>query len=252
MSSVKSDDSNVTAIRPLYLQLKERLRSDILNGTYAPHAQMPSESEMIQLFHVSRTTVRQALRDLQTEGLIFKIPGKGSFVSRPKATQDLVSLQGFGEAMVAKGYETFSAIIASKDSTDNKVASEKLDIDISNIMELRRVRYLNREPVSLDVTYVPSHIGKALLMEDLSSKDIFSLLENKFGTPLGKADLQIEAVLADETIARILKVEEGSPILKLERLTYTENDVPIDYEHLYCRADALKYRITLERHARKI
>ncbi|WP_297389798.1 GntR family transcriptional regulator [Acidiferrobacter sp.] len=121
MNLLKPTPSNITTIRPLYIQLKERIRSDILNGTYTTHAQMPSESEMVQMFNVSRTTVRQALRDLQTEGLIFKIPGKGSFVTRPKAVQELVSLQGFGEAMIAKGYETFSTVIATKDGVHNNV-----------------------------------------------------------------------------------------------------------------------------------
>ncbi|RCN57086.1 GntR family transcriptional regulator [Acidiferrobacter thiooxydans] len=251
MSLMKPIPSNVTTIRPLYIQLKERIRSDILDGTYTTHAQMPSESDMVRMFNVSRTTVRQALRDLQTEGLIYKIPGKGSFVTRPKAVQELVSLQGFGEAMIAKGYETFSTVIATKDGIHNKVAAQKLKIDMASIMEIRRVRYLNREPISLDVTYVPSSIGRALLMEDLSSTDIFFLLENKLGTPLGKAELAIESVLSDEAVSRLLKVEEGSPILKLERLTYTENDRPIDYEHLYCRGDALKYMITLERRGRR-
>jgi GntR family transcriptional regulator len=250
MTLRKEMPANIATIRPLYLQLKEQIRSDILNGTYKAHTQMPSESEMVRIFNVSRTTVRQALRDLQTEGLIFKIPGKGSFVSRPKAVQDLVSLQGFGEAMIAKGYETFSTFIGSKDGISNNIAAQKLHLDLSDIMELRRVRYLNREPISLDVTYVPANIGRTLVLEDLATKDIFSLLENKFGIPLGKAELQIESVLADETLSRLLKIEEGSPILRMERLTYSANDVPIDYEHLFYRGDALKYMITLQRHVR--
>ena len=84
---------------PLYAQIKDILRARILDGTYQPHQQMPSESEMMAAFGVSRITVRQALTDLQKEGLIFKMHGKGTFVSKPKAFQNLRRLQGFGEAM---------------------------------------------------------------------------------------------------------------------------------------------------------
>ncbi len=72
---------------PLYSQLKELLRGRILDGVYPPLSRMPSENELGKAFDVSRITVRQALGDLQKEGLIFKIHGKGTFVARPKAFQ---------------------------------------------------------------------------------------------------------------------------------------------------------------------
>src|SRR6188768_3076663 len=84
---------------PLYNQLKELLRSQILDGTYPSGSRMPSESELGELFQVSRITVRQALGDLQKEGLIFKIHGKGTFVAKPKAFQNVSKLQGLSEAM---------------------------------------------------------------------------------------------------------------------------------------------------------
>ncbi|MCA3930308.1 GntR family transcriptional regulator, partial [Burkholderia sp.] len=83
---------------PLYVQIKDTLRARILDGTYAPHSRMPSEHELCAMFDVSRITVRQALGDLQKEGLLFKLHGKGTFVSKPKAFQNVTSLQGFAEA----------------------------------------------------------------------------------------------------------------------------------------------------------
>ena len=96
---------------PLYYQIREVLREQIAEGSYAPHERLPSESELIESFGVSRITVRQALRDLQKEGLVFTIQGKGSFVTKPKAVQELTRLQGFGEAMSQKGYETYSRVL---------------------------------------------------------------------------------------------------------------------------------------------
>ena len=78
---------------PLYTQIKDVLRTGILDGRYPPMSRMPSESELMTMFDVSRITIRQALGDLQKEGLIFKVHGKGSFVSQPKTFQNVTSLQ---------------------------------------------------------------------------------------------------------------------------------------------------------------
>jgi GntR family transcriptional regulator len=97
---------------PLYTQIKDALRERILDGRYAPHDRMPSEAELTASFGVSRITVRQALSHLQNEGLIFRIHGKGTYVSQPpKAYQDLAQLQGFGEAMSRIGYEALNRVI---------------------------------------------------------------------------------------------------------------------------------------------
>src|SRR4051794_12427970 len=100
---------------PLYTQVREIIRRRVLDGSYAPLSQMPSESQMCEAFGVSRITIRQALGDLQKEGLIFKVAGKGSFVAKPKAFQNLSRLQGFGEAMAPAGYETFSQVLSLRE-----------------------------------------------------------------------------------------------------------------------------------------
>jgi GntR family transcriptional regulator len=233
---------------PLYAQIKDILRARILDGSYQPHQQMPSESEMIASFNVSRITVRQALNDLQNEGLIFRIHGKGTFVSKPKAFQDLGRLQGFGEAMRQMGYETFSRVLAIKSMTPSPQVAERLQLPKrARVTELQRVRFLNREPISLDITYVPQAIGNRLAKEDLAARDVFVILENDYGIALGHAELQIGSTLADETLAAQLKVEEGSPVLFIERTTHTADGTPIDYEHLYYRGDAFQYKVRVDR-----
>jgi GntR family transcriptional regulator len=235
---------------PLYTQIRELLRERILHGQYKSHAQMPSENEMVRAFGVSRITVRQALTDLQKEGLIFKIHGKGTFVSKPKATQDLRRLEGFGEAMAGSGHETFSRVLGHRVLRAGKLVSARLRIaERDEVMELKRIRFLDREPISLDVTYVPLALGERLVREDLPHRDIFVILENDYGYPLGNADLCIEAVVADTEQAAALKIEEGSPILRIERLTFTADGTPLDFEFLYYRGDAFQYRLRIERRA---
>ncbi|HEU0202598.1 MAG TPA: GntR family transcriptional regulator [Burkholderiaceae bacterium] len=237
-----------TSSLPFYAQIKETLRARILDGTYKPHQQMPSEAEMMATFKVSRITVRQALGDLQKEGLIFKLQGKGSFVSKAQAFQDLDRLQGFGEAMSRYGFETYNRLLSIKDVPAAPAVAAQLRIKPRTpVAEIKRVRFLNREPISLDVSYVSTALGERLRKADLATRDIFVIFENDYDIALGNAGLRIGAMLADATLAGLLKVEDGAPILRIERLTSTAGGEPLDFEYLYYRADAFQYRMRIER-----
>lgn len=232
---------------PLHTQIREIIRRRVLDGSYAPHSQMPSESQMMEAFSVSRITIRQALGDLQKEGLIFKVAGKGSFVAKPKAFQNLSRLQGFGEAMGPSGYETFSQVLSMREVAASDVVARRLRIETgAAVYEIQRLRYLNREPISVDQSYFPLALGQRLAQEDLPTRDIFVILENDFGLQLTHADVQIEAISADEFLARQLHIAEASPLLRIERLTYADSQ-PIDFEFLYYRGDAFQYRLRIDR-----
>jgi GntR family transcriptional regulator len=233
---------------PLYNQLRELLRARILDGTYTPLIRMPSENELCELFGVSRITVRQALNDLQKEGLIFKIHGKGTFVAKPKAYQNISSLQGLAESLVKHGYEVINQVRSIRYFAAPQEVAARLALETGAIVaEIQRVRLINREPVSLEVTYLPGQIGKQLEKADLVMRDIFLILENDLGIALGHADLAIDAILADAELARALKTEENSPIMRIERLTHTDAGVPLDFEYLYYRGDAFQYRLRIDR-----
>ncbi len=234
--------------QPLYQQIKDALRARILDGSYAPHGRMPSEHELCAMYGVSRITVRQALGDLQKEGLVFRLHGKGTFVSKPKAFQNVASLQGFAEAMSSMGYEIVNQLRSLRTVKADRRVAAKLGLpEGAGVTEIHRVRLLNREPVSLEVTWVPEALGRRLANADLATRDIFLILENDCGVPLGHADLSIDAILADDDIVAALRVEDGSPVLRIERLTHDEAGRPVDYEHLYFRGDAFQYRLRVDR-----
>ncbi|MBA4108530.1 MAG: GntR family transcriptional regulator [Leptothrix sp. (in: Bacteria)] len=233
---------------PLYGQIKNTLREKILDGSYVAGGQMPSESELCAMFAASRITVRQALGDLQKEGLIFKIHGKGSFVSKPKAFQNVSTLQGFAESMTAMGHEVINQLKSLQFVPASAGVARNLKVPQDTVVtEIRRVRLLNREPVSLELTWVSEALGRRLAQADLVTRDIFLILENDCGVLLGHADISIDATMADEDIAQALAVEEGLPVLRIERLTHDEQGRPVDYEFLYFRGDAFQYRLRAER-----
>ena len=232
----------------LYAQIREELRERIVSGVWKPNDPVPSERALMSQYGVSRITVRQALGELQKESLIFKLAGKGAYVAQVRPFQELGRLQGFAEAMEARGHETFNRVIAIEHQAASELVASRLRLAPgAPVTELRRVRFLDRQPVSLDITWVPRAIGDRLERSDLASRDIFLIIENDCAMPLGHADLVIDAGLADETLGAQLGIAIGAPVLRIERLTHDASGRPVDYEHLYCRADNFQYRLRIER-----
>lgn len=247
-----SEDLSTSSPQPLYRQLRELLRASILDGTFQPMEKLPSESELGERYGVSRITVRQALSDLRQEGLVFRISGKGTYVSVPRAAEPLVPLQGFSEAMHQAGREAQSRLLSISTLPADVRIAHALEVALeSPVIEIRRVRYLDRAPISLDISFFRPELGQKLQAEDLASRDIFSLLENECGLVLDHADVSIEATAADEAWCAVLALEAGAPVLRIERLTRDMQGHPIEYEHLFYRGDAFQYRLRVERRRRE-
>ena len=237
---------NVSA-QPLYLQIKTVLAQRILDGEYAPHERLPSESELMKVFGVSRITVRQALRDLHGDGLVFSVQGKGTFVSKPKAVQDVQRLQGFGESVVPQGFEASTRMIGLQEVRPSQEVAEALGLkQTDSVVEIKRIRYLNREPISVDHSFYPAEIGRKLAGRDLT-QDIFPMLENEFDLLLDHADLRIEATLADDEQARLLNCDVAAPVLLIRRLVFDQQGNKIAFEFLSHRGDAFQYHLRADR-----
>lgn len=246
--SEQSNPIEASSHIPLYSRIRDELRAHILAGHSRPHDKMPSESELITKYGVSRITVRQALSELKKEGLLFKVAGKGSYVSKIKPFQGLGRLQGFAEAMSSHGYEVYNRVLSIQLLPASAHIAQRLSLpEGSLINEIHRLRFLNREPVSVDVSHIPGHLGERLAREDLAARDIFHILENDYAIPLGYADLTIDAALADNQQAELLQVALGSPLLRIERLTHTNDGVPLVIEYLHYRADNFQLRLKVER-----
>ncbi|MES3025315.1 MAG: GntR family transcriptional regulator [Pseudomonadota bacterium] len=232
----------------LHSQVRETLRASIADGSYAIHARLPAESVLSTMFGVSRITVRQALSDLQHEGAIVKVAGKGAFVAPRRAHQQLTHLEGFAEAMSRFGHEVANTVLGHAIVAAPEPVARQLQLAPgAAVTQITRVRRLDCVPVSLEVTYVAVPLGERLRGEDLAGRDIFVIFESDYNIALGHADLQLDATLADADVAHALEVVPGSPILRIERLTHDALGAPIDFEYLHFRGDAFQYRLQLAR-----
>lgn len=232
----------------LHARIREALRASILDGTFRPHDRLPSEKELMQSHGVSRITVRHALGELEKDGAIYRIAGKGSYVAKPAPVQDLAKLQGFGEAMSRLGFETTNQVVGLQTLPAQSDVALKLGLAPGTpVTEIRRVRCVDQEPVSLDITYVAAALGERLAREDLATRDIFAILEKDYGIALGHADLSISTLPAAPPLTEHLKVLAGAPVLHLERLTHSRDGAPLEFDRIYHRGDSFSYRLRIAR-----
>ena len=234
---------------PMHSVVRTELLGEISSGRLRPGDQVPTEPQLIHKYHVSRTTVRRALRDLETMGLIDRQPGRGSFVREPHVEPRLDRLTGFVEDMESLGlHATASVELIERVQADPQVAGQ-LRIDAGDlVVRVHRVRLANGTPISFDDSYFPMELGSRVAEENLKDEPFYSILEAKYGIALAGAEYVVSAAVADEPVARLLQIQDGDPVLRLERTSYARPDQrPILFEHLYFAGARISYRLTLDR-----
>src|SRR5215831_1407424 len=233
---------------PLYAQVENVIIDRIANGSLAPGSRLPSEDSLVQEYAVSRTTIRAAIQSLVQRGLVEIRRGKGTYVTQPKITQELTELTGFVEDMQALGRQPTAKVLHQQIVAANQVVARRLALPQGTpVVRIQRVRLADSRPLSYDETYLPKELGEMVIADNLDTEPIFSLLEQKYNTPLVEAEYQLEAVCADATVATALRIGVGSAIFLIERTSYSIGHRPVDYEKLHYRGDRIRFVTRLSR-----
>ncbi|GAB0103012.1 GntR family transcriptional regulator [Nocardia sp. JMUB6875] len=226
-------------------QVADVLRQQIHTGAF--DRALPSESALAAEFSVSRNTVRDALALLKDEGLIERAPKVGTHVAQRKYDHGLDALLGLRETLRGHG-EVRNEVRAARRLTPPPAVARKLRLEPGEqAVYIERLRYLGDLPLSLDLTYLVPDIGAEVMARDLETNDVFALIEQLGGGPLGSADLALEAITADAHSAMTLQMPEGGALLLLERLTRLGDGRPVDLEYIRMRGDRITMRGSLIR-----
>lgn len=224
---------------PLYHQLYEILRGNIMRGEWRPGDMIPPESELIELYQVSRTTVRQVLDMLVNEGLIYRQRGRGSFVAHPTLEQGLVRIVNFTEDMQQRGFRPASKLLSSGLMPAPQDIAEKLHLEPGEeLAHLKRLRLADDEPLGIEESYlVHRHCPDILSRSDYATHSLREVLDREYGIRWGRARQVIRAVLASPDLARLLSMPSRSALLFIERISYSQQNIPIEFLRTYYRAD---------------
>jgi GntR family transcriptional regulator len=223
---------------PLYEQLYLLLRSRIAASELSPGDLLPSETELVEQYQVSRATVRQALDGLVSDGLIVRRRGQGTFVAPHNVEQGLVRIVSFTEDMQRRGLKPSTKLLSAELVSATDMLSGALEVPVGEpLARIDRLRLADGEPMSLELSYLVHRYCPGVLEQDYTSQSLRRMLEETYGLRISSARQSIRAVSATADLAHALSIPKGAALLSIERISFTEYDVPIEYLHLYHRGD---------------
>ena len=232
---------------PLYIKIRQQLHDDIERKRLQPGQKIPSEDELASKYGVSRMTVRQSIADLIDEGLLFRRHGVGTFVSHSQVVRDQSRLSNLFEEAEQEGVSvSVKVLIADILPAKIKVAQSLNLSEGDLVFHIKTLRETDGIPITVHDAYVPYKIIPQLLQEDLEANQLWDIFEN-YGFHVKRAIQRLEAREAEEEIAALLSVDEGSPIFYKERIVYLDDGNPIEFTYCYNRGDRYALTIMLNR-----
>ena len=235
---------------PIYLEIRSYMIKQIENGFLVPGDRIPSERELVDLFKVSRMTVRHAIDQLVNDGVLVRMVGKGTYVSSERLATQLNVLNSFSEDIIATGHKPSAKLLSVERIQISDTISNLLSIDCGHdVIKVERLRLVDDLEMALTTSFFP--VSRALPIEeiDFNATSIYGQIES-LGLRIEKASETVSAEAADKRIAGFLRVKENAPLLKIVRLTFISNNVPIEYMEGLFRPD--RYFISQELYRQEV
>lgn len=232
---------------PLYHQLKELLAERIVRGEWQPGDMLPTEEQLQEQYEISRTTVRQALKELEIEGHISRQRGRGTFVSRPKISHSAEPHFGLTDALKEQGVTPGWELLDAGWVAALPEVAERLSLARETpVFRLRRLRLANDEAIGYHVAYASPAVATAIDKEQLQSGGSLHYLRGQQALEGSYANRVLEAIPASEEVASLLDVDVDLPMFLIRRQVFNRLGQPIELLRAVYRGDRLQYHV---RHA---
>lgn len=231
--------------QPLYDQLVDVLKLKI-ETELEPHELLPSERELVAVYGLSRTTVRQALQELEKLGYIYKTHGKGTYVSDlDKRATNLSDSYSFTEQMLSMGKKPETRVLSFEKVEASKFFAKHLQVTIGTpLLKIKRLRLADGEPMMLERTYLPFQLFSSLTADMVESKPLYDIVAQDYKQVIKMAHEEFFASIVRFNEADILDIPKESPVLHLTRTTYNAKNQIIEFTLSVARADQFKYKVT--------
>ncbi len=230
---------------PAYVQLMNIIIEQIENGDFKENNKLPAERELCDFYKISRTTVRQAIRELEKDRYIYIQHGKGTFVSPKRFEQELIRFYSFSEYMKKLGMEPSTRVVDFTSDYCNEKIAQKLGRKVGEkIFIFTRLRLADNEPMMLVKSYIPGDRFPDFDRSLLESGSLYETFMTRYNVVFSRAEENLQAVSTRRNEAELLKTKVGFPSMMIERVTY-ERDSVVEYAIGIARGDRFKYDIIL-------
>jgi len=237
---------------PIYYQLKQVIISKIKSGEIKENQQIPTEDEFCKMYNISKAPVRQALQELEAENYIYKIRGKGSFVSSNYIKQPIAKLQSFTNDILSIGHQPSAKLISREIISADYEVAKALNIEEGDrVLQGVRLRYIDDEVYSLNYSHFSIDMFPETEQMDLSALSIYEIIENEMNCEIVRAIQTLEATATPPDIAKIIGRQIGSPLLLMNRVTFIRRDLkemPFEFVKVYFMPDKYKCEVQLSKY----
>jgi GntR family transcriptional regulator len=232
---------------PYYAQLKELIKQEITEGVWRNEEQLPSHSELCEMYDVSKSVVRQALKELELEGYIVQRRGKLTEIVDKKITGDILQkLSGTYQNMARLGIHPVTKILLNEVVKAPTSISDRLGLAPgSKVVKLHRLRFIENEPFAFMRSYVPYDLCPKIAEVDLTGKSLLEEIKREYGYEIDSSRRSIEAVLANEDEARLLEIPVGSALLLYKSVSYISSGRAIGTTKVLFRGDRTKFEVEI-------
>lgn len=232
---------------PLHIQLSSIIKDMIDSGELKEGDLIISERELCNRQNVSRMTVNKVIIGLVSEGILYRVQGKGTFVSPKKDKYSFSKLKGFTQVMQEKGVNIKTDILSFEKKLPSEFVKDKLNIkdNVTKVYKIVRLRYIEGDPFGVETAYISDEMCNNLKKEMLTNKSLYDVLHKDYNYTIKRANQIMEPIIISKEESEILKVEEKSLALKIHRNSYEENGRPIEYTISVFRSDKYQYEIAL-------
>lgn len=240
-------EMNINSSQPIYKQIADFFRAQINEGKLLPDDSLPSELEITRMYGISRMTARKAIDVLVNEGLVMRMAGKGTFVTDSKVSFSPSTLFSFSKNMNNLGYKVHSHILDRKIEKASTKIANALEIEVEQpVVFIKRLRFANDEPVSIDMTYLSAKRFERIVEIDLESKPMSELMEDILGLRIINSVDYAEAVICSKDESKLLEVPEGTPLLLISGISYDEKLNPQRFAKALYRSDRFRFAVGTE------
>jgi len=241
------NETDKNSLIPIYHQIVENIKSCIQKESIQIGTMIPSEHELCDIFEVSRMTIRKAIDILVHEGTLVRQKGKGTFISVPKLSQPLTALTNFTKDMVDRGMIPTSSMLSLNVILASERVAKQLDIkENEEIIFLERIRFADGKPHAYECSYLLYPLTKDILDVDFSKHSLYETLVTRCNIKMKKAKEMIEVSSCSNDICTKLQIPMGSLTFHIERITYDQNNRPVEYVESRYRADKFKFYVELD------
>ena len=229
---------------PLYYRIQMEIRKQVESGIWLPGEMIPPEKRIAEDFHVSLGTVRRAIQDLVADGLLYRMQGKGTLVAGTNLKRETLRYYRFKKDFTEKEASHQIKVVGLERTGGRPDINRLLKVPGNmDLYLLKRIFIRSANPIVYSISWLPAGLVpgfEGISFHRLERVPLYLALENKYGIPTKENEELIDVAPVDAEAAGVFKVQEGTPLLRIDMLSYTYRKKPYEFRTSWCASGSYR------------